>query len=69
MWSVELRRTNMAWDGQRGTGTWFYADDGRIVRKDNEWVQDAREVLVEMVRRMGLETNIEKSKTMVYRPG
>ena len=47
----------------------FYADDDRIAGQDHEWVQDALSVTVAMFRRMGLDTNIEKSKTMVYRPG
>ena len=47
----------------------FYADDDTIAGQDHEWVQDALSVTVAMFRRMGLDTNIEKSKTMVYRPG
>ena len=40
----------------------FYADDGRIVGRDHEWVQDALTVTVAMFRRMGLETNLEKPR-------
>ena len=43
----------------------LYAGDGRIAGRDHKWVQDALSVTVEMLQRMGLETNIKKSKTMV----
>ena len=42
----------------------FYMDDGRIVGRDHIWVQDiwvqdGLMVTVAMLRRLGLETNIE----------
>ena len=47
----------------------FYADDGRIAGRDHMWVQDALSVTVEMFRRVGLEKNLENTKTMVCTPG
>ena len=47
----------------------FYADYGRISGQDHEWVQDALLVMVATFQRMGLETNLENSKTMVCTPG
>ena len=46
----------------------FYADDSRILGQDHVWFQDALSATVEMFRRMGLETNLEKTKTMVFTP-
>ena len=43
----------------------FYANDGRIVRQDHEWVQDELMVTVAMFCRMGLETNLDKTNSMV----
>ena len=43
----------------------FYADDGRVVGQDHEWVQDALMVTVAMFRMMGLETNLDKTNSMV----
>ena len=47
----------------------FYVNNGRIAGRDHEWVQDSLSVTVAMFRRMGLEMNLEKSKTMVFMPG
>ena len=58
----------MGWaDGERNLI--FYADNGRIVGQDHEWVQDALSVTVAMFHRMGLETNLEKIKSMVCTTG
>ena len=46
----------------------FYADDGKIAGQDHVWVQDAMSVTVAIFRRMGLETNMEKTNTMVCTP-
>ena len=43
----------------------FYADDVRILGRDNIWVQDALTVTVAMFRKVGLETNLEKMKALV----
>ena len=43
----------------------FYADDGRSGGRDHIWIQDALNVSVAMFRRMGLETNLEKTKALV----
>ena len=40
----------------------FYADDERVVGRDHIWLQDALTVMVEMFKRVGLETNLEKTK-------
>ena len=61
------RRT--AWDGRQGRGIFFYTDDGRIAGQDYKWVKDALTVTVAMFWQMGLETNLDKIKAMVYTPG
>ena len=40
----------------------FYVDDRWIELTDYIWVQDALTVTVAMFRRVGLETNMEKTK-------
>ena len=47
----------------------FYADDGRIVGRYHEWIQDALTVTVVMFSRMGLDANLKKTKVMVCTPG
>ena len=47
----------------------FYTDDGMIVGRDHEWVHNALTVMVAMFRRMGIDANLEKTKTMVCIPG
>ena len=47
----------------------FYVYEGRIAGQYHEWVQDALTVKVAMFRRMGLETNLEKTKSVVCTPG
>ena len=47
----------------------FYAKDSMISGWDNELVQDAISVTVEIFRRMGLEKSFNKTKAMVCTPG
>ena len=47
----------------------FYMDDGSIVGRDHEWLQDALTVMVAVLYRMGLEDNHEKTNVMVCTPG
>ena len=47
----------------------FYAEDSMILGWDNELVQDAILVTVEIFCRMGLEKNINKTKAVVCTPG
>ena len=47
----------------------FYADDGRIVGRDHEWVQDDLDVMTLMFRRMGLDTNFENPRRWCVPPG
>ena len=47
----------------------FYPDGGRMVGQDHAWVQDALAMTVAMFCRMGLNTNLEKTKYMVCKPG
>ena len=42
-----------------------YADDGRIIGWDPEWVQDVLTVTVTMFCRMGLDTDFENTKKIV----
>ena len=46
----------------------FYAKNGRIPGQDREWVKNALTVAVTMLRRMGLETNLDRTKSMVFTP-
>ena len=43
----------------------FYADDERIVVRHHERVQDALTVTIAMFWRMGIDTNLDKTKEMV----
>ena len=47
----------------------FYADDGLITATDNDWLQGALDVLVNLFRRCGLQTNVNKTKLMTCFPG
>ena len=46
----------------------FYADDGRIGGLNPIWVQTALTDMVRMFDRLGLQTNLSKTKSMVYTP-
>ena len=43
----------------------FYADYGRIGGRDKIWVQDALKLTVVMFKRVGLETNMQKTNSLV----
>ena len=47
----------------------FYVNDGKIAGRDHEWVKDTLTVTVAMFRRMGLKTNLEKTKSVFFTPG
>ena len=47
----------------------FYKYDGQIAVRDYILVQDALTVTVDMFRRVGFETNLEKTKALVCIPG
>ena len=47
----------------------FYDENGRIVGRDHKWFQYALTVTVEMIRRMGLDTKLERTKVVVCNPG
>ena len=47
----------------------FFFNDGRIAGRDHKWVQDVLKVSVTMLLIMGLETNLEKTKSMVFTTG
>ena len=47
----------------------LYTDDGRIAGRDHIWLLDSLTVTVEMLRRVGLDTNLEKTKALVCNPG
>ena len=49
--------------------TIFYANDVRIAGRDHVWIQDAMLLMVAIFRRIGLETNLENTNTMVCTPG
>ena len=54
----------MIWEaGERNLA--FYANDGRIAGRDHGWVQDVLRVTVEMLCRMGIDDNLEKTNAMI----
>ena len=58
----------MGWEaGERNLV--FCLDDGRIAGRYHEWVQDALTVTVSTFRRIGLYTNLDKTKAMMCTPG
>ena len=55
----------------REAGEWnlvFYDDGGQIAGRDHIWVKDALTVTSEMFGRVGLDTNLKKTKALVYTP-
>ena len=44
----------------------FYADDGLIAARNNEWLQTAINCLTELFARVGLRMNTSKTKVMTY---
>ena len=46
----------------------FYVDDGYIASRDPDFLQRALDMLVEIFRRTGLETNTAKTQAMVCTP-
>ena len=46
----------------------FYADDRTIVWREHEWVLNALVVTVDILFRMGLESNLKKTMAMVCTP-
>jgi hypothetical protein len=47
----------------------FNADDGYIASRDPDFLQKALDMLVDIFRRTGLETNTKKTQAMVCTPG
>ena len=47
----------------------LYADDRQIEGREHIWVQDALKVTLAMFQWMGLEINLDKTKSMVCTPG
>lgn len=47
----------------------FYADDGLLSATDSDWLQRALDILIGLFRRVGLSTNVSKSKMMACYPG
>ena len=47
----------------------FYADDGMIGSRYPEWFQEAINVIIELFRRVGLMSNVAKSKIMTCQTG
>lgn len=46
----------------------FYADDGFTSSIDNKWLQVSLQVLVDLFKCIGLDTNVAKTKTMTCLP-
>jgi hypothetical protein len=47
----------------------FYADDGLLAARNHLWLQMALSRLCELFERVGLRTNVQKTKTMTCTPG
>ena len=46
----------------------LYVDDGSIEGRDHEWVQDVLTVTVAIFRRVGLGSNLDKTKAVIFTP-
>ena len=46
----------------------FYADNSRIAGRYSDWVQEELAIPVDMFIRVGLETNLDKTKEVVFTP-
>ena len=47
----------------------FYVDDAYLASRDAEFLQRALDLLVSLFARVGLETNVSKTQTMICTPG
>jgi hypothetical protein len=47
----------------------FYVDDAYLASRDPEFLQRALDILVYLFTRVGLETNVKKTQTMICTPG
>jgi hypothetical protein len=47
----------------------FYVDDAYLASRDPDFLQQALDVLVDLFARVGLETNVKKTQTMICTPG
>ena len=47
----------------------LYEDDGRISGRNPLWVKTTLKAMVRVFERVGLQTNMGKTKAMVYTPG
>jgi hypothetical protein len=47
----------------------FYLDDAYLASWDLEFLQQALDILVNLIAHVGLETNVKKTQTMICTPG
>ena len=47
----------------------FYADDGMVVSRDDEWLQHSMKVLVSLFLKYSLAANINKPNMITFQPG
>ena len=47
----------------------FYVDDGMVVSRESEWIQNSMNVLVGIFRCYGISANVAKSCTMMCQSG
>ncbi len=47
----------------------FFVDDGLVAARCPEWLQMGFNILITLFKRIGLQTNAEKTKVMTYLPG
>ena len=47
----------------------FYADDGHISGQYSIWVQTTRTAMIRIFKRIGLQTNLGRTKSIICTPG
>jgi hypothetical protein len=73
-WYRELRERGdyEEWEQDELESTFFaifYVDDAYLASRDTEFLQRALDLLVSLFERVGLETNVSKTQTMICTPG
>ena len=65
IWGTQEAQNGLVWAaGVRNLV--FYVNNGRIAGQYHKWVEDELTVTVAVFHRMGLNTNLEKTKSIVF---
>ena len=65
---VEAKKRGERRNEGRHQSALFYADDGMVALSDPRWLQWAFEALLRLFERVGPQTNVRKTVSMVCRP-